>query len=195
MFQSGKSTAQPFAHPKPHSRAQRQTDSNVREDVVRLIYLYMYLSEHEFLSTFHCWRPTLPTERLLLTYVYSAECLWKKCVYAPKLSVFAGNKGSGNRLYVNFVRKTLIPHENNTPAFRGNQKSILSSRPFCSHDWRYSRHFIHTGTWCSARTWACLLRFFHSEYMCWKDRRKFARSFLFTLLAIIFIPPSKCRQS
>jgi len=48
--------------------------------------------------------------------------LWKKCGFAPKFLVFrpgytAGKKEFENRVQVDFVRKKLNPHENNTPAF------------------------------------------------------------------------------
>ena len=67
--------------------------------------IYLYLGKHEFFSAFHCLkqRDLLPAERLSCLYiqwcahmdVICKECLWKKCVFAPKFIAYRGEiKGS-----------------------------------------------------------------------------------------------------
>ena len=64
----------------------------------------------------------LPAERLSCLYIqwvaYKYECFWIKSLLAPKVLVYRGRKkGSKTVLRLNFVRKKLIPHNHNTPAF------------------------------------------------------------------------------
>ena len=126
-------------------------------------------------------RLPLPAARLSCLYIQRfadmdgicKECLWMKCVFAPKIScscILLGNKRFVNVLNVNSVPKKIIPYEN-----RQYTSFPLLTLKCCCLPGKLGKHIkfvtifvysideIKLGAWRAAKTRTCLLRFIRSE--------------------------------